>query len=209
MVEKLEAEAERAAPLIDEAIRLASNALATAGVTAQQVIDLGCGPGVGTTALARAFPSATVVAVDGSPTMLARARARARREGLADRIESHQLDLDGDLGTLARCDLVWAAMSIHHVDDEVATLDQVRSLVEPNGLLCVLERLEAVAPGQTAPTGAAPTEAYPTMLDAAGFDLLEQQSLAAEPTGRVMFIARPRGAFGTFDRFAPRARGGG
>ncbi len=208
MVDKLEAEAERGGPLIDQAIRLAASALDAAGTTVRQVIDLGCGPGVGTTALARAFPSATVVAVDGSPVMLERARERARREGLADRIQPRQLDLNEDLHALDRSDLVWAAMSIHHLDDEVATLEQVRSLVEPNGLLGILERLEPVAPGQSAPPGA-PTDAYPAMLDAAGFDLLEHRSWAADSAvGRVVFIAQPR-PFGTFGRFVRQVRGGG
>ncbi len=42
-----------------------------------RVLDIGSGPGVGTCELARLFPGAHVVAVDGSPAMLSRVTRRA------------------------------------------------------------------------------------------------------------------------------------
>ena len=69
------------AGLADEAITLCADRFAAAGITVRRVIDLGCGPGVGTALLAEAFPSATVVAVDSSAAMLARAEARVARLG--------------------------------------------------------------------------------------------------------------------------------
>ena len=39
----------------------------------RRVLDIGSGPGVGTCELARRFPDAHVIAVDGSPAMLERA----------------------------------------------------------------------------------------------------------------------------------------
>jgi SAM-dependent methyltransferase len=108
----------------------------------RRVLDLGCGPGVGTALLASAFPTATVVAVDGAAAMLARAQARAARLGLADRVEARTADLDGDLAALGPCDLAWAALAIHHVADEAATLARVRALLRPHGLVCLLERAD-------------------------------------------------------------------
>ena len=73
----LEVEGELTAGLTSEAIALCADRFAAAGDTVRRVVDLGCGPGVGTALLAERFPSATVVAVDGSAAMLARAGARA------------------------------------------------------------------------------------------------------------------------------------
>ena len=98
-----------------------------------------------TTALAAAFPGAAVVAVDGSTTMLASVDERADRAGLGLRVETRLVDLNGDLDWLGRYDLVWAAMSLHHVEDEVVTLRRVRALLQPLGVLCVLERAEPMS----------------------------------------------------------------
>ncbi|HEY6889470.1 MAG TPA: methyltransferase domain-containing protein, partial [Solirubrobacter sp.] len=138
----LEVEGELTAGLAAEAIALCADRFEAAGATVRRVIDLGCGPGVGTALLAEAFPSATVVAVDGAAAMLARAEARAARRGVASRIEARQLDLDGDLQALGECDLAWAAMAIHHAGDEIATLGRIRELLRPRGLVCVLERAD-------------------------------------------------------------------
>src|SRR5262249_25535240 len=51
-------------------------------------LDIGCGPGFLSCELAREVgPSGRIVGIDASPEMLEAARARAAREGLADRLE--------------------------------------------------------------------------------------------------------------------------
>lgn len=145
MIEGLEVEGQFAKSLLHEAAIVASGWLAAGPLGVQRVVDLGCGPGVGTVELADTFPSASIVGVDASAPMLARAAVRAERNGLRDRIELRQLDLEDDLTILGRADLVVAAMSIHHVADEVATLRHVRSLLKPSGVLCVLERADPIS----------------------------------------------------------------
>ncbi len=207
----LEVEGELTAGLAEAAIRLCAERFAVAGVTVRRVIDLGCGPGVATARLAEQFPSATVVAVDGSAAMLARAEARAARLGVASRVQARRLDLDGELQALGTCDLAWAAMAIHHADDEIATLARIRNLLEPHGLLCVLERAAPMVirladdlgrPGiwdrlqatraewfeRARPTlpGALNAERYPSMLASAGLDVLVSRTLSgtvAAPDG--------------------------
>ncbi|KAG7286249.1 hypothetical protein NEMBOFW57_008556 [Staphylotrichum longicolle] len=44
------------------------------GYTPTSIVDLGCGPGTSTEILASRFPTATLVGVDSSPSMLAKAR---------------------------------------------------------------------------------------------------------------------------------------
>ena len=68
--------------LTEEAIAACSELFAAEGHDVRRIIDLGCGLGVGTTLLAGAFGSATVLAVDGSRAMVERAEARAALAGM-------------------------------------------------------------------------------------------------------------------------------
>ena len=198
----LEHEGELASGLVEEALAVTARLFHDAGSEVRRALDLGCGPGVGTAALVRTFPSATVVAVDDSPAMLEQTAARAAGLGHAERVETRLLDLDGDLRSLGRCDLAWAAMSIHHAHDEVATLRALRSLIAPLGLLCVLERAEPLSvrcadelgrPGiwdrlaeahqrwfehmRPRLPGAMKAEIYPSMLAEAGLDVVIDRPL--------------------------------
>ncbi|MFF5227186.1 class I SAM-dependent methyltransferase [Dactylosporangium sp. NPDC000521] len=104
------------------------------------VLDLGAGTGAGTLALARRFPGATVTAVDVSPQMLQHLRHKAQAAGLADRIHTVEADLDGADGTKAAdADLVWAANSLHHLADPVASLARIRGAIRPGGHLVAFE----------------------------------------------------------------------
>lgn len=107
-----------------------------------RVIDIGSGPGVGTCELARLFPEAHVVAVDGSPAMLSRAAQRAGEHGLAARISTHLAELPDGLDGMAPVDLIWASMSLHHVGDEIGLLKVLHARLEPQGLMAVAEVAE-------------------------------------------------------------------
>ncbi|MEO5837935.1 MAG: class I SAM-dependent methyltransferase [Acidimicrobiales bacterium] len=108
----------------------------------RRIIDIGSGPGVGTCEFARLFPDAQVVAVDGSPAMLERATQRATERGLSPRVSTHLAELPGGLEGIARADVIWASMSLHHVGDEVAALRVLRDLLDPHGLLAIAELAE-------------------------------------------------------------------
>jgi SAM-dependent methyltransferase len=112
------------------------------GTPVRRVVDIGSGPGVGTCELARRFPEAEVVAVDGSPAMLERAAARARAEGLDDRVRTHLAELPGGLAGFEDVDVVWASMSLHHVGDEVAALREMRDVLGPQGVVAIAELAE-------------------------------------------------------------------
>ena len=76
-------------------------------------LAIGSGPGVGTCELARLFPDAQVVAVDGSPAMLDRTTRRAAAQGLDRRVTTHLAELPGGLDGLAHADVIWATRSTH------------------------------------------------------------------------------------------------
>jgi SAM-dependent methyltransferase len=174
------------------------------GLEVRRVLDLGSGPGVGSCVLAERFGGATVIAVDDSSAMLDRAVARAERLGLADRVEVRRVDLATDLGALGRADLVWASMSLHHIGDELAALREVRRLLEPGGIVALVERH---APTRVLPDavdlgrpgiwerldaawadwftdmradlpGSTESADYPSMLTMAGFDVVADHVLA-------------------------------
>lgn len=198
----LEAEGQLNSGLAAEAIACCADVFADQGSTVDCVVDFGSGPGVDTALLAKRFSAATVVAADGSTAMLARVEARAKRLGLADRITTCAVDLNGDLRIVGSCDLAWSAMAIHHAEDEVATLNRIRKMLRPQGLLCVLERADPTSvrladdlgrPGiwdrleeartewfqraRRALPGALNAERYPNMLASAGLDVVASRTL--------------------------------
>jgi SAM-dependent methyltransferase len=198
-----ELEGEVLTPLANDAIALLAEHAERRGKDVRRVLDLGSGPGVGTCLLADRFGDATVVAVDGSAGMLERATDRSRRRGTAAPVETVQLDLSSDLRDLGRCDVVWASMSVHHLGDEAALLERLHALLEPNGLLALVERGDPLTvrlpdddlgrPGlwqrlaaaghawfdemRADLPGSRSSGSYPSMLAAAGFELLAERTL--------------------------------
>jgi SAM-dependent methyltransferase len=105
----------------------------------RRIVDLGSGTGTGTVALARAFPDAEVIAVDSSPQLLTRVRAKARDLGAADRIVTVEADLDGPWPITQVVDVVWASMSVHHLADPDRVLADILASMRSGGRLVVAE----------------------------------------------------------------------
>lgn len=141
----LEVEGELAAEITRQVAVLCDRLIDDAVPRISRIADLGCGPAVAAIQLAEVFETSHVVAVDSSPAVLERAADRVARHGLADRVELRSLDLDGNVASLGKFDLVWVALALHHAQDEPAALANFASLVRPGGLLCLLERAEPTA----------------------------------------------------------------
>jgi ubiquinone/menaquinone biosynthesis C-methylase UbiE len=99
---------------------------------AQEVLEVGCGIGVGPAYIAKRF-DARVVAVDISDKMLSWARQRARREGVADRItfrqaDTRELPFDDD-----RFDAVIVESVLAFVEDKEATIQELIRVTRPGG----------------------------------------------------------------------------
>lgn len=105
----------------------------------RRVLDIGSGPGVVSCLLAEAFPDAEVVAVDGTPALLERTRARAERLGLGDRVATLHAELPGELTGLGQADLIWAGNTLHHMGDQRAVLAGFAALLNPGGTVALVE----------------------------------------------------------------------
>ncbi|MFG3546164.1 class I SAM-dependent methyltransferase [Streptomyces sp. NPDC047725] len=136
MAPLLEAQAELFTPLYRRAMQWLAREAAEPGLIA----DVGSGPGVVSCLFAEHFPGARVVAVDGAHPLLERARDRAARLGVADRLGTLTGDLPGVLAELeGPADLLWASQSLHHLGDQRAALAALGGHLAPGGTLAILE----------------------------------------------------------------------
>ncbi|MFI1223333.1 MULTISPECIES: class I SAM-dependent methyltransferase [unclassified Streptomyces] len=105
----------------------------------RRVLDVGSGPGVVSCLLAEVFPEAEVVAVDATPALLERAKNRARRLGVIDRLQTLAAELPAEIDRLGEADLIWAGNSLHHLGDQRAALAGFAALLRPGGTVALVE----------------------------------------------------------------------
>lgn len=134
---RLEQNAELSRPQYEEAARWIAG-LPTAPKVGR-ILDIGSGPGVIACLLAEVFPEAEVVAVDGTPALLERTRARAQRLGLGDRVRTQQADIPDGLAELGEADLIWVGNALHHMGDQRAVLAGFAALLRPGGTVALVE----------------------------------------------------------------------
>ena len=105
----------------------------------QTVVDIGCGMGYFSIALARIVgPGGKVIALDVQPQMIKRARRRAEHQGLAERIE-FRVCTANDIGVRESVDFVLAFWVVHEIEDLESFLIRVRSLLKPGGRIMIVE----------------------------------------------------------------------
>jgi SAM-dependent methyltransferase len=111
-----------------------------------RVLDIGCGEGWSTLAIARAYPKARVIGVDLDGPSIEAARGHAAEEGMADAVEFRHADaaaLDEPAG------LAIIVEAVHDMSDPVPVLRAVREALAEGGSLIVVD--ERVAETFTAP----------------------------------------------------------
>ncbi|MFC5434482.1 FAD-dependent oxidoreductase [Microbacterium suwonense] len=136
--EHLELEARLSTSLRNSSLERAQAALDTPPA---HVVDLGSGVGADAVALAQRFPTARVHALDVSDELLACVRAAATTAQVADRVDAHRVDLNDDwtVEIPDGADLVWAALSVHHLDNPAKALRRAYSALRPGGVLVLAE----------------------------------------------------------------------
>jgi SAM-dependent methyltransferase len=97
-----------------------------------RIIDTACGAGLGAIRLANAYPTATVVGVDGDRQSVDSARARVAEAGLDHRIELVHSALE-DLSLDEPASLVINNISMHECRDIDRVTENVRAALEPGG----------------------------------------------------------------------------
>ena len=128
MLEALEREGEVTTPWVRDAITWLDS---LAPAPPRRVIDVGSGPGVAAVMFGQAFPSARIVAYDGTSALLERAQQRAATAGLGDRFETRHGQIGKEMAALGPAELVWASHVVHHLEDPTAGLAQLGELLQP------------------------------------------------------------------------------
>lgn len=99
----------------------------------EQVLDAGCGSGRVTEMLLERLPDGRVVALDGSPAMVAQARDRLAR--FDDRVEYVVADLREPLPIHDPVDAILSTATFHWIHDHRALYRNLASVVRPGGQL--------------------------------------------------------------------------
>jgi len=105
---------------------IAHRAIRTLGLEAGRILEVGCGTGAFTSALALGLPAARITATDGFPAMVAVA---SRRLAPASNVVVRMYDVTRGYPFSERYDLVCGVDVIHHLEDPVGALADRGALV--------------------------------------------------------------------------------
>lgn len=164
-----------------------------------RILDVGCGGGWSSIALARAYPQASVLGVDVDLPSIDAARGTAAAEGLAERVQF--LVAEGEaLSDTEPFDAAFAFECLHDMPRPVEVLTAMRQSVRPRGSVVIMD--EAVDDELTAPGSEIDQCMY-------GFSLFIclPDGLSSEPSAGTGTVMRPavlrdyatRAGFGTVE----------
>jgi len=103
-----------------------------------RIAEIGCGEGLASITLARAYPNIEVVGYDLDEASIAAARKACVAAGLDDRVQFELRDA-ADPAITGNFDLVLAVEMVHDVSDPVAVLASMRKLAHPDGAVLVAD----------------------------------------------------------------------
>jgi tRNA (cmo5U34)-methyltransferase len=135
MVAEYDSLIRRAVPRYDEMLARAVEYMPPA---AARVLELGCGTGNLSLAVAARYPAAELVLVDGSEEMLALTRHRLGPERAVACVAARFEDLEL---APASFDLVTSSISLHHVADKPALYRRLHAALAPGGHLVYTDQM--------------------------------------------------------------------
>ena len=107
---------------------------------AQQVLDVGCGIGVGPAYMAKTY-GCRVVDVDISEKMIEWSRQRAKQEGVEDRVEFRTADVLDLPFEADRFDVVICESVLAFIEDKPRAIRELVRVVKPSGYVGLNEAL--------------------------------------------------------------------
>jgi 2-polyprenyl-3-methyl-5-hydroxy-6-metoxy-1,4-benzoquinol methylase len=117
-----------------------------------EAVEVGCGEGWAAIALAQAFPSLRLLAIDTDEASISAARRHAAHAQVDDRVRFEVCDASEPLEepNHGRFDLVCAFEMVHDVSDPVGVLQAARHAVKDDGVVLIMDERTAeefTAPG--------------------------------------------------------------
>jgi malonyl-CoA O-methyltransferase len=135
-----------------------------------RVLELGCGTGLLSRHLLKAYPGGSFVLTDVAPAMIAECRRNLAALGPAH-ISFEVMDA-GEAGGHAELDLIASSMTLHWLPDPAASLARLRRLLAPGGTLLYatlgpksFAEWRAVLAGQGLPSGIADIKPLPGVIE--------------------------------------------
>ena len=141
MVSEYDSLIRRAVPRYEEMTR---ELTASLPIAADRVLELGCGTGNFSLALAARYPSATITMVDAAQEMIevTRDRIAAAHPAVASRARYVTTKFE-DLALDDGFDLIASCISLHHVRDKQPLFAALRRMLSPGGRLCFADQMRA------------------------------------------------------------------
>jgi ubiquinone/menaquinone biosynthesis C-methylase UbiE len=103
------------------------------------VLDAGCGPGFFSIEIAKMLNSSgKVIAADIQEKMLDKIRKKITGTVLEPLVELHQSDFES-IGVVEKVDFVLAFWMVHEVRNQEKFLEELASILKPNGLIFIAE----------------------------------------------------------------------
>lgn len=105
----------------------------------QTVLDLGCGPGVFSLAMAEMVgEKGKVISVDVQDEMLQMVKQKSERAGLKSRIVLHKARPE-KIGVTEKVDFALAFYMVHEVPDKKSFIGEVANILKPGGRFLIVE----------------------------------------------------------------------